>query len=200
MTPEISLGRHFASQYLEHTEYVEEHNLSQGINISEMAGVMLFDCIFHNTDRANNKNNLLIRQEQEGYKLYAIDNSHLFRSGKWTLESLKILSPRIKPYCRNFYGTLLRDYLSAHDFLPYLEKVMTISNEAIETIVGQIPPEWLPDQFEKKELAHYIQIRRDMAEDIRDTLCKYIPIARGGNRWLYRRGTTSHHGDHLGKS
>lgn len=193
MTPEISLGRHFASLYLAHTEYVDKHNLYQGINTAEMAGVMLFDHMFHNADRGNNKKNLLIRQEDTGHKLYAIDNSHLFRSGKWTIESLTNLNTRIKPYYRYSYGILLRDYLSPQDFLPYLEKIATISNKDIETIVESIPTEWLPDQAEKQALVHQIKIGCATAEKIWDTLCKYIPKERGGDRWLYGRIIRSRH-------
>lgn len=184
MTPAISLGRHFASLYLEHTEYVGKHNLYQGINTAEMAGVMLFDHMFHNADRAKNRRNLLIRQEDDGYKIYAIDNSHLFRSGRWTLESLHRLGTRIKPYDRYSFGMLLRDCLSPQDFLPYLERVATIRYEDIETIIEEIPNEWLPDKLERQGLAHHIKIRCNMAEEIWNTLCGYIPRARGGYRWL----------------
>jgi len=184
MTPEISLGRHFASLYLEHTEYVGKHNLHQGMNTAEMAGVLLFDHMFHNPDRAKNRRNLLIRQEDAGYKIYAIDHSHLFRSGRWTLESLNSLGTKMKPYARYSFGMLLNDYLSPQDFLPYLKKVATISNNDIETIVEKIPDEWLPDKPERQGLAHHLKIGCDMAEKIWDTLCGYIPKARGGYRWL----------------
>ena len=79
---------------------------------------------------------------------------------------------------------LLSDCLSPQDFIPYLEKVATISNKDIETIVGQIPAEWLPNKAERQPLADHIKIRRDMAEKICDTLCKYIPKSRGGSRSL----------------
>ena len=199
MIPEVSLGRHFASRYLEHTEYVGEHNLYQALNAPEMAGVMLFDHMFHNADRANNRKNLLIGQEDAGYKIFAIDNSHLFRSGRWTIESLNNLSKKIKPYYRNSYGMLLRDCLSTQDFIPYLEKVVAISNIDIETIVGNIPDEWLPDKLERQALTSFIKLRRDMAKEIWDTLCKYIPIVRGGSRWLYGSRIRSHHQDNLAK-
>ena len=199
MTPDISLGRHFASLYLEHTVYLGEHNIYQAINTAEMAGVMLFDNMFHNADRANNSKNLLIRQEDDGYKIYAIDNSHLFRSGKWTLESLNSLVTRIKPYYRFSYGMLLNDYLSPQDFLPYLEKVGALNNNDIETIVAKIPEEWLPDKIERQALAHHITIRCAMSEKIWHTLCDYIPKSRGGSRWLYGRAIGSHPKQYLVK-
>lgn len=193
ITPTIIPGRHFASLYLENTEYLGKHNFSQIINTREMAGVMLFDHMFHNADRANNKRNLLIRQEEVGYRIYAIDNSHLFRSGRWTLESLNNLCTKTKIYYRYSFGMLLKDYLSPQDFLPYLEKVATIRNKDIETIMEDIPHEWLPNKFERQGLAHHIIIRRDMSEKIWNTLCKYIPKTRGGSRWLYGRTIRSRH-------
>ncbi len=183
-TPEINLGQHFASLYLDSTEYIEKHNLSQVINTTQMAGVLLFDHMFHNPDRTNNPKNLLLRREDMGYKIYAIDNSHLFKSGNWTLESLSSLSTRIKAYQRYSFGMLLKDYLSPQDFFPYLEKVATIRKEDIERIVANCPNEWLPDNSERQGLVHHIKIRCTMAEKIMDTLCQYIPKSRGGGRWL----------------
>lgn len=180
----VNPGRHFASQYLENTEYVKKNNLYDAVNIAEMAGIMLFDHMFHNTDRIKNSKNILLRQECAEYKIYAIDNSHLFRSGRWTLESLNSLGTRIKPYYRYTFGMLLRDCLSPQDFLPYLGKVAAIRNEDIEKIVEEIPNEWLPDKPERRGLAHHIKMRLDMAEGIWDILCGYIPKARGGYRWL----------------
>jgi len=185
MTPAISPGRHFASLYLDNTEYVGKHNLHQAINKTEMAGVLLFDHLFHNADRANNKKNLLLRREETGCKIYAIDHSHLFRTGRWTLESLADLSSRIKPYYRHSFGILLKDYLSSQDFLPYVEKVGTINNKDIEKIMEEIPEEWLPNQLERQGLTHHITLRCAMAHKIFDILCDYIPQTRGGYRWLF---------------
>lgn len=183
--PHIILGRQFASQYLEHTEYIEKHNVVNVINITDMAGVILFDHMFHNADRANNKKNIFIRQEDNGCRIYAIDHSHLFRSGRWTIDSLTNLMPRIKSYCHYSFGLLLRDYLSPKDFFPYLEKLAECSNENIEQIVTDIPSEWLPDESERQALVTYIKMRFDMAESIWKFLCNYIPKSRGGYRYLY---------------
>lgn len=191
--PTPNLKRHFASRYLTHTEYVGKHNLSQGINTAEMAGVMLFDHMFHNADRANNRRNLLLRQEATGYKLYAIDNSHLFRSGKWTVASLAHLNNKIKPYYRYTFGMLLKDFLSPQDFIPYLEKVTTITPKDIASIVEAIPFEWLADPLEKQALIQQIKIGCDKAVEIHHTLCKYIPKTRGGDRWLYARTIRPRH-------
>lgn len=183
--PPITLGPQFASQYLEHTEYIGKHNIANVINITDMAGVILFDHMFHNADRANNRKNIFIRQEENGRRIYAIDHSHLFRSGRWTIPSLTNLMPRIKSYCHYSFGLLLRDYLSANDFLPYLEKLAKCSNENIEQIIADIPSEWLPDNSERQTLVSYIKMRFDMTENIWKFLCNYIPRSRGGYRYLH---------------
>ncbi len=180
----INSGRHFASRYLNNVEYVEKDNLCKVTNVTEMAGVVLFDHMFHNADRAKNKKNLLLRQENEEYKIYAIDNSHLFRSSRWTIDSFHKLGTKIKVYYFQHYRNLLKDLISAQDFFPYIEIVKKISNEQIDDIVREIPPEWLPSDSDRLALADYTKIRRDMANEIWEELCKFIPRSRGGLRLL----------------
>lgn len=179
----VSLGQHFASRYINRTEYVAKNSLNQVTNVSDMAGVILFDHLFHNADRTNNGKNLLLRPEDSGYRIFAIDNSHLFRSGRWTIELLKALSTRLKSYCRFTYSALLKDYLMPQDFLPYMTKVAMLSDEQVDNLVAEIPGEWLAEAAERQALASYIKIRRDMVETIWKNLCKYIPKERGGRQW-----------------
>lgn len=179
----LTPGRHFASQYLNRTEYVKADNLHQAVNITEMAGVILFDYVFHNADRTYNKKNLLLRKEDGGPKIYAIDNSHLFRSSRWTIPHLHSLSKIIKLYYRYSYGLLLSKWLSPAHFLPYAEKIRAMSQEYIVTIIKEIPEEWLPDEAERQALIEYISIRKDMLEDILDIVYRHIPTTRGGRQW-----------------
>jgi hypothetical protein len=177
-------GRHFASQFIDNAAYITPPILHQITNVTEMAGIMLFDHIFHNSDRTGNRRNLLVCREAGGYKIYAIDNSHLFRSGRWTLNSLVNLGNHIKVYYYRSYGLLLRDYLSPQDFLPYLAKFEQLTDEEIAAIVQEIPAEWLPGTVERIALNDYIKLRRDLIREIWDRLCKQIPRERGGLRWL----------------
>ena len=181
----VTSGRHFASRYLANAEYVKKHKLNNAINIAQMAGVMLFDHMFHNSDRTNNKKNLLMRHEADGDKIYAIDNSHLFLSGNWTLESLTTLATRISIYYRYSYGLLLKDGLSPEDFIPYVEKVMKLSDEQLEIIVKDIPEEWLTEDSEREALIQYVQIRRELVQKIYNSLCRYIVRIHDGRRWLF---------------
>lgn len=175
-------GRHFASRYLDNTVYLSKKNLEKATNTAEMAGIILFDHLFHNSDRANNRKNLLLRLEGNDNKIYAIDNSHLFKSGRWTLESVNYLAGQLKVYYQYSFGLLLKDRLSSQDFLPYLEKVTSLTDEQIVSLVSAIPAEWLPEGPVQETLVRFIRMRRDMAEEIWDKLCKYIPKARGGRR------------------
>ncbi len=183
----VKAGRHFASQYMAGAEYVNKHNLSKAVNVGEMAGVMLFDHMFHNADRTYNRKNLIMRQEEAGYKIYAIDNSHLFRSGRWTIDSLKYLYDKLRVYYGQSFGTLLQECLTPQDFRPYLDKVANLTNEHIDNIVQEIPAEWLTDELERRELPHFIKKRRDMAEEVWNKLCNNIPKEHGGRRGLFGR-------------
>jgi hypothetical protein len=176
-------GRHFASQYLDSTTYVIKHNIDKASNFSEMAGVILFDHMFHNADRAANRRNLLLREEGNDHKIYAIDNSHLFRSGNWTLDSLISLGPRLKLYYKYSFGILLRERLSPEDFCPYMEKVKNLSDDYIDMLVGEIPNEWLANKDEQQALANFIKLRRDMVDEIWKELCNQIPKNHGGRNW-----------------
>ena len=176
----LESGLHFASRYLEHAEYVGKDRIYKAINVKEMAGVVLFDHMFHNADRAKNQRNLLLHLENEEYKIYAIDNSHLFRSSRWTLDSFHKLGTKITTYYFQHYRSLLKDILSSQDFIPYVDIVKNISNEQIDCIIQEIPQEWLPGEAERMALAEFTKIRRDMAEEIWEKLRRFIPRSRGG--------------------
>ncbi|MDR3561084.1 MAG: hypothetical protein P4N59_06560 [Negativicutes bacterium] len=178
-----SPGRHFASLFLNHAEYVDRGNMGKAVNSAEMAGILLFDHMFHNADRSTNGKNLLLRREEKGPMMYAIDNSHLFKSGRWTAESLRRLGNVITPYYRYSYGRLLKNHLSPEDFRPYMAKMAGISDAQVADLVREIPWEWLPDEEVRAELSRFIGMRRDRMEGIWEELCKHIPIARGGRQW-----------------
>lgn len=180
-------GRHFASQFLNHTVYLRKNNVKKAVNVLEMAGVILFDHMFHNPDRNNNTKNILLRKENTGFRIYAIDNSHLVRSSKWTLKTINTLSEAIFTYYRQSYGLLLNNYLCPQDFLPYIEKVANISDKDIENLVQEIPGEWLPDSEERQALQEFIIIRKGMVEKIWDVLCNHIPKSRGGRQWWHSK-------------
>lgn len=177
----ISVGLHFASRYLENVEYVTHESLSAIANHNDVAGMILFDHLFHNADRSQNRKNMLLSPiGDDAYILYGIDHSHLFRSGRWTIHSLHDWEYRIRIYHQNLYGIFLSNWVYANDFLPYIYAIELIDDCTIKDIIRSIPREWLPDGNERKALFHFIRTRFDLIGEIYRKLCQQIPIAHGG--------------------
>lgn len=171
-------GPHFGCRYLSHTSYVSRFELRRAINRKEMAGVMLFDQLFHNTDRTHNRKNLLIRYEREGHRIYAIDHSHLFRHGRWTPESLQQLAQDVSVSTRRVYGLLLKHYLQPSDFSFYGEAIKALTDEDLADVVSAIPELWLPDSGERQALLHHLCIRRNLVDDVIAAIVSIIPANR----------------------
>lgn len=180
VTAGVQAGRHFGCEYLKGVGYVSKYTLHRAINKEQMAGVMLFDHLFHNPDRTENRKNLLIRKEQAGYKLYAIDNSHLFRRGKWNIEMLRGMTDGITLNRRRSYGVLLKYYLRPKDFYTYTQAIKEISPEEFAQFVESIPEEWLPDKAERQALLDFIVSRCEQVGWVTGQLVDLIPdINRG---------------------
>lgn len=176
----VQPGWHFGCDYLSGADYVSKYKLHRAINKEQMAGVMLFDHLFHNPDRTENRKNLLIRKERAGYKLYAIDNSHLFRRGKWTIPMLNELAETITINHRRSYGVLLKYYLRPAQLFKYAALVEDIADARITGFVEGIPEEWLPDKQERQALLDFLISRRDKACWVAEELSRLIPdIHRG---------------------
>ncbi|MCX7781557.1 MAG: hypothetical protein N2491_11750 [Negativicutes bacterium] len=175
-------GIHFACRYLSHSAYVDRRKLAKAVNKEQLAGVMLLDHLLHNVDRTWNRKNLIIRREEEGAKIYAIDNSHLFVRGRWTAETLRQLADRIIINHRRSYGILLKYYLKPADFVPYLAAVSRLSDQYISELVASIPGEWLPLAAERQALISYLSRRRELAAAICSQLCSLIPDIDGSSQ------------------
>ena len=171
----ISRGPHFASQYLHSNRYVAKRDLQRAVNKSAMAGVMLFDHMFHNVDRTKNRKNLLVCHEDSADVLYAIDNSHLFVRGRWNAQSLEKMADRIVVNQWRAYGWLIKHFLIPDDFIPYVEKVRAIGQEELNQVVQSIPQLWLPKDQERAALLGYMMTRCNMIDDIVGKLCQSIP-------------------------
>lgn len=172
---EIGAKLHFASQYVHKNRYVGKRDLKKAVNKEAMAGVMLFDHMFHNVDRTKNRKNLLVCREEGEDVLYAIDNSHLFVRGRWNIQSLEKLSKKIVLNRWRVYGWLLTHFLVVGDFVPYVAKVKGIKDEELALLVSSIPQEWLPLPNEREALLAYMITRRNMIDDIVATLYQLIP-------------------------
>jgi hypothetical protein len=170
----VQPGVHFASRFLSGCRYLNRILLHKAVNKRDMAGVMLFDHLFHNVDRTRNPRNLLIRKETAGWRLYAIDHSHLFYRGRWTQESLNKLATIISVNHQRSFGVLLKHYLQADDFLPCLQKVAETNDADFAEVVNEIPREWLPGADERELLTNWLCQRRSYADEIVNQLCSLI--------------------------
>lgn len=168
-------GWHFGCEYLDKSQYVTKYNLHRAINKEQMAGVMLFDHLFHNPDRTENRKNLLLRKESDSYKLYAIDNSHLFRRGKWTIDMLKEMTDTITLNHRRSYGVLLKYYFNPELFAHYAQLVEKIADEKLIGFVESIPQEWLANKGERQALTEFLIARRSKAAWVAERLSELIP-------------------------
>lgn len=167
----VPAGLHFASRYLRGCRYLSRNLLTRADNKQDMAGVILFDHLFHNVDRTRNPRNLLIRREDSGWRLYAIDHSHLFYKGNWTVAYLGSLAERVAINRQRAFGVLLKHYLSAADFAASLERVNATTDSMFACLVKEIPQEWLPEANERTALLEWLCRRRDMAALIAEQLC-----------------------------
>lgn len=182
----ITAGYHFASCYLPDVSYATSAALPHITNRNELAGIILFDHLLHNGDRAQNRRNILLHTDaMNATTLYGIDHSHLFHSGRWTIDSLARWEYRIATYTQNLYGILLDDWLSASDFRPYADAIAHISDDTLKGIIRSIPRQWLPDIEERTALFRFLRIRRDLVYRICERIYQYIPTARGGTLTTY---------------
>lgn len=156
----------FASEYISDSVYATNENISHTDNLNSMAGVILFDHLFHNSDRTNNRKNLLVAPNGNQNHIYAIDHSHLFRTGHWTIELLNKLSDKIDIYTKFIYGVLLRRYLTLADFMPYLQRIDELSHRDIQEIIANVPDYWFQNISETAVCYDFICKRCALAETI----------------------------------
>lgn len=173
----IKPGLHFASLYINNAKYVHRYNIEFIKNKPKIAGVMLFDHLMHNPDRTLNGKNMLITKEQNGYNFYAIDNSHLFGSGRWQKERLENLVDKVKVNHHRIYGTLLRHYLQKDDFTLYVEQFKAITKEQIEEMVSGIPIEWLQKEEEREAIKTFLIKRLQSADLVANKIIDTIDLS-----------------------
>lgn len=165
----------FASRYIADAVYATNENIAETANLSAMAGVLLFDHFFHNADRTNNRKNLLIAMHKKEKHIYAIDHSHLFRTGRWTPDTLQQISERICIYTNFLYGVLLRNYLTPADFQPYIQRIKAMSKADIDNIVNTVPTVWFEHSAEKAACILFIETRCRQIDAITDAIFSKIP-------------------------
>lgn len=172
---QVKPGPNFASRYISRAKYVHRCHVDFIKDKNKIAGVLLFDHLLHNADRTLNAKNMLLEREDGGYRFYAIDNSHLFGSGRWRADRLEALADRVKINRHRLYGTLLRHYLKKLDFAAYIEAFKAMTQEDIAAIVEGIPHEWLPDREERAAVQKFLLKRLENIDFIAAKIMAALP-------------------------
>lgn len=171
----VQAGLHFASRYIKRARYLERYNFEFIVNKKQIAAVMLFDHLMHNYDRTLNHKNMIVTREPGGYRLYAIDNSHLFGSGRWQSDRLPLLAERIKLNRRRVYGTLLRHCFTPVDLRRYAAAFKDMTKAEWERIIDDVPRQWLVNDDDRTALKQYMNRRFCLIDEICDRLVASLP-------------------------
>ncbi len=162
-------GVHFGSRYLAGCEYVGRRVMRLAVNKDEVVGTMLFDHLLYNDDRTLNRKNFLARWEGGGYRIYAIDHSHLLGSGRWTKESLFRRRESQAVNERRAFGWLLRHYLTREKLAPYVERILSVADDEFADMIAEIPPAWLTEA-ERDVVIGFWQARRQQTEEVAERI------------------------------
>ena len=158
-------GVHFGSRYLTGCEYVGRRVMRLAVNKDEVVGTMLFDHLFYNDDRTLNRKNFLARWDGRGWRIYAIDHSHLFGSGRWTEGSLLRRGESETVNARRAFGWLLRHYPMRETLSLYARRILSVTDDEVAEMIAEIPPAWL-DTAERDVVMRFWQMRQRQAEEV----------------------------------
>ena len=168
----ISSGPHFGSKRM--------NNLYSGpalrslipkcSNISDYAGIILFDAWLYNTDRRND-GNYLILTEGSNYNFCIIDHGHCFGMN-WTNVLLQTyLTEWSNAYLDEMYALIN----GRVDFDAAIDEINLRDDTFISNLVDAIPTQWLSDASESAALKKYLSVKRDDMENLLNTNSAKFP-------------------------
>lgn len=151
-------------------------------NTEIIPGIVLFDQLILNNDRATNDGNLLFDFKKK--KLYLIDHSHVFYHGTiWNKHTLKQVIDSnqllVDNYNQKYYKMLTRYINGFNPFNTFLEKLETIDEVIVSNIVYSIPHEWNLSEESSEALINFILYRLTHINDILGEINKHSPYWKG---------------------
>ena len=165
----VDEGVHFGSRYLSGCEYVGRRVMRLAVNKDEVVGTMLFDHLLYNDDRTLNRKNFLARWVGRGWRIYAIDHSHLFGSGRWTEEMLLRRGTSEAVNARRAFGWLLRHYPMREKLALYARRILSVTDDEVAEMVAEVPSAWLTDA-ERDTVMRFWQTRQRQTEAVADRI------------------------------
>ena len=171
--------------YAFYSTYISSTIFKQGIvkhlsNRDMFYRLLLFDHIIFNTDR--NEFNLLTTFSKKDTSFSVIDHSHVFKNGtiwdancfEYGIEEADFLSTAILESNEKMYGMFFQNMLFDQEMLLWeanrIRKIITSS--LLDTIINDIPKEWLPSERDVLALKEYLLYRSDHILDMSKMIIK----------------------------
>lgn len=132
------------SEYLKGNAKVNPVILDRASNVSDIPGIILFDQVIMNNDRAENDGNLFF--ERKTKKIIAIDHSHVFTSDIWDVGQINRLNDTIPSIVKNIDGQVYKycsPFVNGNSPFHYCKmKYDSITLERLDEVFSDIPLEW----------------------------------------------------------
>jgi len=153
-------GLCFGSEYHRAVDIAGPSEISLASNVQQLASIVVFDTWCNNTDRVNNRGNLILTSGIEERTILAIDHGHCF-GFQWD-ENIKYAKIPAQIIWRDDF----RPFLSIPQFRPFFELLLAVTEERLIRSIDEIPEEWQVSDAEKIALVAYLFNRRQDVVDI----------------------------------
>lgn len=156
-------------------DYLPEEHLREVRNLSEFAGVLVFDKW---TGNVNGRQAIFQKSPKEPqYTATFIDQGYCFSAGEWRFFD----APLRGVYPRNLVYRMITGWES---FEPWLKRVESFPEQQVWSIAEAVPPEWYGDLAEMEKLVESLLQRRSqvrsLIESFRD--CGREPFPNWGKK------------------
>lgn len=140
--------------------------LDQAGNLSELAGILVFDTWTNNRDRSWRASNIDVVKGAGGhYRVIIFDNGWVFGDApNWSAESIKAERGLVRPpFMDGVVYNSFRPHISGvNPFDSWLQKLESLPRETIWRAIRRVPDGWGMNQKEQRALADYLLHRRKL--------------------------------------
>lgn len=144
--------------------------LHKAENLSDLAGILVFDTWTNNRDRAWRASNIELVKGADGhYRVIIFDNGWVFGGDPdWSAESVSAQRDIVRPPF--MYGVVYNSFRphirGENPFDSWLRKLEHLPSKTIQRVIQKVPDEWGIRPGEQKALADYLIHRRKLVRPI----------------------------------
>ncbi len=176
----VEVGPHFGSYFIESkTKNLSKADISQVMNISKAADMILFDYWLNNNDRhllrPEGENNVLLSKGVKT-KLWLIDHANILAGPNWTVESISGHQNHIFTYWGELYERFVPYIDNANPFAQALNRIESLELWQIMESISIVPVEWGVADHEKLALSNYLNIRKKLLATFIQPLRVHFPV------------------------